>query len=103
MQVAFDGVGSMPMQRIRDVREVKQAVVDTEMERRERRQELRRSLSVPRVSSTDSVPLPSEGALLPSYLLEMQHMLSSSNASMSLMSLQIPNPRFTFAVLALIY
>lgn len=43
MQVAFDGVGSMPMQKIRDVRLVKQAIVDTEMQKRESRDLERRS------------------------------------------------------------
>ena len=35
-QVAFDGVGSMPMARIREVRSEKQAVVDVELARRGR-------------------------------------------------------------------
>jgi hypothetical protein len=37
-QVAFEGVGSMPMARIREVRSVKQADVDTELARRGRAQ-----------------------------------------------------------------
>ncbi|KAK9919170.1 hypothetical protein WJX75_009858 [Coccomyxa subellipsoidea] len=41
LKVAFDGVGSMPMARIREVRSVKQAVVDVELARRDRSRAVR--------------------------------------------------------------
>ena len=56
MQVAFDGLGSMPMQRIQDVREVKQVAVDGEMKKRANREQLRRSLSITRVANAQSSP-----------------------------------------------
>lgn len=52
----------MPMQRIRDVREVKQVAVDGEMRKRANREQLRRSISVTRISNTKSTP--SNGLLL---------------------------------------
>ena len=59
MQLAFDGVGSMPMQRIRDFRTVKQAVVDSEMQKRENRAQLRKSVSIN--SSPNSKAAPMDG------------------------------------------
>ena len=56
MQVAFDGLGSMPMQRIKDVREVKQVAVDGEMNKRANREQLRRSISVTRISNIKASP-----------------------------------------------
>lgn len=40
MQVAFDGIGSMPMARIENYRQVKQEAVDFEMKRRNARKNL---------------------------------------------------------------
>ena len=57
MQLAFDGVGSMPMQRIRDFRTVKQAVVDSEMQKRENRAQLRKSMSIHSVSNSKAAPV----------------------------------------------
>ncbi len=45
LQVAFEGVGSMPMARIEGFREQKQEVVQIELRRRETRQQLQKAIS----------------------------------------------------------
>ena len=55
--MAFDGLGSMPMQKIQDVRVLKQIAVDGEMKKRENREQLRRSLSVTRISNSKAAPV----------------------------------------------
>lgn len=57
VQVAFDSLGSLPMQKIRDVREVKQALVDGEMQKRENREKMRRSLSISSAPNTKASPV----------------------------------------------
>lgn len=44
VQVAFDGIGSMPMARIENYRQVKQEAVDFEMKRRKARKSLDRAI-----------------------------------------------------------
>jgi hypothetical protein len=56
--VAFDGVGSMPMARIREVRSVKQAVVDVELARRDRSRAVRDAVA----DSERHAPFVAEGA-----------------------------------------
>ena len=58
--MAFDGVGSMPMARIREVRSVKQAVVDVELARRGRSRSLREAVR----DSERHAPFAAEGATL---------------------------------------
>lgn len=45
LQVAFEGVGSMPMARIEGFREQKQEVVQVELRRRETRQQLQKAIA----------------------------------------------------------
>ena len=67
VQLAFDGLGSMPMRRIKEVREVKQVAVEGEMKQRANREQLRRSMSITRVANAQSSP--TNGKRLPEVLL----------------------------------
>ncbi len=58
-QVVFDGVGSMPMARIREVRSEKQAVVDVELARRGRNKAVRDAVR----DSDRHAPFGAEGTL----------------------------------------
>ena len=64
VQVAFDSLGSLPMQKIRDVREVKQALVDGEMQKRENREKMRRSVSISSAPNTKASPVNGKNPLL---------------------------------------
>lgn len=61
--MAFDGVGSMPMARIKDVRVAKQAVVDVELDRRSRSKTVRDAVR----DSERHAPYAAEGAHGPLY------------------------------------
>lgn len=58
-QVAFDGVGSMPMARIENVRVAKQAAVDVELDRRSRNKMVRDAVR----DSERHAPYAAEGEL----------------------------------------
>lgn len=58
-QVAFDGVGSLPMARIREVRSVKQAAVDVELARRGRNKAVHDAVR----DSDRHAPYAAEGAM----------------------------------------
>lgn len=58
LQVAFDGIGSMPMARIDNYRQVKQEAVEYEMKRRNARKNLDHALIT---SSEDSKTMQVEG------------------------------------------
>ena len=59
-QVAFDGVGSMPMARIDTIRVTKQAVVEDELAKRSRNKQLREAVSM----SERHAPFASQGSAL---------------------------------------
>ena len=62
-QVAFEGVGSMPMQRIVEVRQAKEVVVAGEMQRRRSRQQQEEDCNSSRQgSATPTQPLDQDGA-----------------------------------------
>ena len=58
LQMAFDGIGSMPMARIENYRQVKQEAVEFEMKRRNARKNLDHALVV---SLQDSQVMQAEG------------------------------------------
>ena len=63
-QVAFDGVGSMPMARIDTIRVTKQADVDVELAKRSRNKQLREAVSM----SERHAAFSSQGDALPNML-----------------------------------
>lgn len=60
LQLAFDGIGSMPMARIENYRQVKQEAVEFEMKRRNARKNLDHALIT---SSADSKVMQVEGEI----------------------------------------
>lgn len=62
LQVAFDGIGSMPMARIENYRQVKQEAVEYEMKRRNARKNLDHAL-IANTNSEDSKVMQVAGAV----------------------------------------
>ena len=63
LQVAFDGLGSMPMKRIIGFRETQQSIVDQKMKDREQRDRARRSLSMEATPNSTIAPEDGEQAV----------------------------------------